>query len=671
VAAALAGLVLLPPLDYRPMIAAGLSLPDTVSYRFLKEGRSSVISVTVRDGRNADLANNALQEATVSLQNPNAGRKVGVLLAAIPYLLHPDPKSAFQVGFGGGITAYTLTTTDLASIRVVELEPVVVEAVRSLHKGGIPALADPRVRLDIDDARHRLLLDADTYDLIISQPSHPWRAGAANVFTREFDELVARKLNPGGIATEWVNLFHMDRSTLGSIVNAFYGVFPHGTVFGNLTPDGGMLLLVGSERPLAFDAARTARRLRTPSLARGQVPEFLPTANELFRYYLLSRDEALALAGDRPPNTDTNILSEVRLARLLHTPRGDANPTRAVVAHAGYDVVPYLAEPRAGTLYRFGRAFARSGQAGMAARAEVRLEALDPVRARWLRHERLSDAYPYREATALYLEHADWPDPVHARQARLFAETDDLERAAAAVDRMGEGEARRVTRGLLRYAAERWGGVAVDATRARWLRHEWLVQGYDYPEATALYRRHDDWRDVAHASQARIFMESGRLVDAAAAVERMRRAPARRLAELRLLYYARRWDALAAYPARTPAERVWALIGRFPDDPAAAAAEMAALAADDPALLELPQLRLLAAYQERNPDFAAKAFDAAARLRQRIALEGTHLARLAREAGRDGEMARARLLLSKLDGVVGADSPLARDARRAVLSEEG
>jgi spermidine synthase len=459
-AAAVAGLVLLPPLDYKPMIAAGMSLPDTVSYAFLKEGRSSVISVTVTDGVNATLANNGLPESEITLANPDEGVAVGVLLAAIPYLLHPDPKSAFQVGFGGGITTYTLTTTDLKAIRVVELEPVVVEAVRSLHRGAVPALADPRVRLDIDDARHRLLLDPDTYDLIISQPSHPWRAGAANVFTREFDALVARKLNPGGIATQWVNLFRMDVPTLGSIVNAFYGVFPHGAVFGSLEPDAGMLLLVGSERPLAFNAERTARRLQTPSLARGQVPEYFADANRLFRYYLLSRDEALALAAGRPPNTDTNILSEVRLARRLHNRWGAANPVHAVAAHAGYDVVPYLAEPRAPALYQFGRAFLREGQHGMAARVEARLGPLDPVRARWLRHERLADALYHAEATALYERFDDWPDAVRARQARLFAEMGDLKRAAEAVDRMGEGEARRAARARLLFDAGRWEALA-------------------------------------------------------------------------------------------------------------------------------------------------------------------------------------------------------------------
>ena len=127
-----------------------------------------------------------------------------------------------------------MTLTDLKSIRVVELEPVVVEAARHIAAGEIPALRDPRVRLDFNDARNTLLVERTRYDLIVSQPSHPWLAGAANVFTRQFWEIVKSRLNERGVFGQWINLFKMDATTLRSLFQAFYEVFPQGMSFANL-----------------------------------------------------------------------------------------------------------------------------------------------------------------------------------------------------------------------------------------------------------------------------------------------------------------------------------------------------------------------------------------------------------------------------------------------------
>lgn len=584
--AVLAALWLLPRLDFEPMIAArsGGGIPRTFTY--LKEGRTSVVTVSTTDGARMELANNGLTESVIWAADPRFGGGMGVLLGAIPYLLHPDPKSAFQVGFGGGITTQALTTTDLKSIHVVELEPVVVEAVRKLHGGTIPALADPRVRLDIDDARHRLLLEKATYDLIVSQPSHPWVAGSANVFTRDFYALVASKLNPGGIATQWVNLFHMDTTTLGTILTAFYGVFPHGAAFGQLGPEDGSLMLVGSDQPLSFDHDRIAGRLRLTSVAGGQIAAMLPDPDELFQYYVLTRDEALGVVPGATPNTDTNILCEVRLARLERPPVGADNPFRAVVAHARYDVAPYLAEPRARRMFGFGTRFIEHDQFGMALRVEERLETLDPAVARYLRHERLAKAY-------------------------------------------------------------------------------------FYPEATALYAAHDDWPDTAHYSQALIFMETGRLDDARDAIARMRVEAVRRMAQVQLLFHAGQWDELAAFPARTPGERAWQLMGAFRRNPDAAAADLAALQRAHPTLLELPQLRVLAGYQRAHPAFARDGFDAYGALARASYAEGRRLAVMAREAKEDGRMDRARALLGRLDRVVDTKVGFGRQVRREILSGAG
>lgn len=89
------------------------------------------------------------------------------------------------VGFGGGVALEGVPST-VERIDVVELEPEVIVANRRLTgmRDNDP-LADPRFNIVINDARNALRLTGKTYDAIVSQPSHPWTAGASHLFTRE------------------------------------------------------------------------------------------------------------------------------------------------------------------------------------------------------------------------------------------------------------------------------------------------------------------------------------------------------------------------------------------------------------------------------------------------------------------------------------------------------
>ncbi|WP_455209858.1 fused MFS/spermidine synthase [Kaarinaea lacus] len=247
----------LPNINYERLISSVQYDDDaragkTPTYLFLKEGKAGVISMVTYNGQHVKLQNNGLNESFIDLENDKNVLLVETLLGLVPYFLHEDPKSAFVVGFGGGITTRALTTTEnLEAIKVVELEPMVVEAGRAIVDGEIAALKDPRVTLEFNDARNTLLTENHTYDVIAAQPSHPWVARASNVFTLEFFQLVSSRLNEGGIYGQWVNLFNMDATTLRSIIKAFYEVFPYGMSFANL--ETGDFLLFGANHKLVFD----------------------------------------------------------------------------------------------------------------------------------------------------------------------------------------------------------------------------------------------------------------------------------------------------------------------------------------------------------------------------------------------------------------------------------
>lgn len=387
---------------------------------FLQEGKAGVISLVTYDGNIAKLQNNGLNESLIHMHDPNQALLAETLLGLVPYLLHENPQSAFVVGFGGGITTRALTLTDLKSIHVVELEPAVVEAARHVAAGEIPALQDARVQLDFNDARNTLLVEPTRYDLIAAQPSHPWLAGAANVFTRQFWGIVKSRLNDNGVFGQWVNLFKMDATTLRSLFQAFYQVFPHGMSFANLKT--GDLVLIGAQQPLIFDYARITHILEQPQIRATLGAHGILTPADLLWYFALSRDEALLAAGDARPNTDTNIISEVRLSALTGQPSGAEDPYAFLRAHFHLDLIPYLGSNAADRLYAQADRYFFWNDIVLAEKAARQLAKIDPVRGRGVDYERAWRAQDFAHAAALYAQHRDWPDRTHRQHAQMLTQ---------------------------------------------------------------------------------------------------------------------------------------------------------------------------------------------------------------------------------------------------------
>ncbi|MBI3776805.1 MAG: fused MFS/spermidine synthase [Gammaproteobacteria bacterium] len=454
---------LVPHIDYKTMISSVAYKYDEdvkagrkPEFIFLKEGKAGVISAVSYDGKLAKLQNNGLNESMIDMKDATHARLVEQLLSLIPYFLHEKPRSAFIVGFGGGVTTRALTYTDLESIRVVELEPAIVDAGRAIVKGEIPALQDPRVHLEFNDARNTLLLDSTRYDIVAAQASHPWLAGAANVFTKEFFELVRTRLNSGGIYGQWVNLFNMDATTLRAIFKAFFTVFPEGVTFSNMYT--GDFMLFGSDRPLTFDYPRIAARMDNPQIKAALAHYMIQTPDDLISYFALSRREALAATtADGPLNSDTNILSEVRLARLIDVPKGAENPYDFINSNFKFDITPYLKpEQAAQQIFDTGSVFLRWDDTVSTRHAARQLESLSESLSRTLNYELLRYEGKFDEAFKLYAAHAQWPDSIHRKQIESLSELARFPEARKLLERMADDKQRRSAAAYLLYQQGQW-----------------------------------------------------------------------------------------------------------------------------------------------------------------------------------------------------------------------
>lgn len=368
--AGLALLLLLPPqTPWRMLRSSPFELaPSEGDVTFHAVGRSATVLLFQRpsDPGSWHLRTNGLPEASIGAAGDRAGRfPVNGWLPALPALLRPAAKSLVVVGFGGGL-ALEDVPPGFGRIDVIELEPEVLAANRAIAaQRRRDPLADPRLHVHLNDARGSLLLTQARFDAIVSQPSHPWTAGASHLYTREFFSLARDHLTPDGVFVQWIGLAFVDERLLRSLVATLLDVFPHVEVY---RPEPNAVLFAASLAPL--DAAQTADRAiaADPAL---YASLGLYDAADVTRALVLDEAAARAFAMDAPVNRDDHNLFETQSpAALKQGALGSAGTTR-LLAH--FD--PLSLESDAGeTAYGVRRLLA----AGLGDRAQRVATAMPP-----------------------------------------------------------------------------------------------------------------------------------------------------------------------------------------------------------------------------------------------------------------------------------------------------
>jgi len=184
------------------------------------------------------------------------------MLGHLPGLLTKKPRSVLVVGFGAGVTAGSFATyPDVERIVICEIEPLIPQKVAPYFaEENYNVLKDPRTEVVYDDARRFILTSNEKFDIITSDPIHPWVKGSATLYTREYFELVKRHLKPGGVVTQWVPLYESTPDVVKSELATFFSVFPGGIVWVNDREDGGDLVLLGESDPAPIDVDAVVQR---------------------------------------------------------------------------------------------------------------------------------------------------------------------------------------------------------------------------------------------------------------------------------------------------------------------------------------------------------------------------------------------------------------------------
>ncbi|WP_291987809.1 fused MFS/spermidine synthase [Luteitalea sp.] len=231
----------------------------------------------------------------------------------LPTALHPHPTRALVVGLGAGTTPGAIAAFPGVQVDVVELSETVVRAAHYFRIPNQGVLTRPNVHLRVDDGRNFLLLSPPKqYDIITADVILPRHAGAANVYSVQYFELVKRALKDDGIVLQWNG---GDTATeYALILRTFRQVFPDMTLWG----DGS--LMIGTKRPLTVDLDAYRRKLADPAVAKVLASYNLDAEDKLLRQFVAAPADVRALVGEGPVTTDDHPLVEYFLSR----PQGEA-----------------------------------------------------------------------------------------------------------------------------------------------------------------------------------------------------------------------------------------------------------------------------------------------------------------------------------------------------------
>jgi spermidine synthase len=276
---------------------------------YMGEGWNASVAVTRLPGNILNYHNAGKVQASSEPQDMRLQRMLGHLTTIIP----KSPKRVLVIGCGAGVTAGAVSIDPyLERETIAEIEPLVPKVVSTYFaEHNFNVIANPKVHVQLDDARHYLMTTKEKFDAITSDPLDPWVKGAAMLYTREFFEVVKSHLNPGGVVTLFVQLYESNTAAVKSEIATFMEAFPNGVVWGNTQDGRGYdLVLMGTVEPLQINVDEIQAKLSRPEyapVAKSLAEVGLYSAVDLFSTYAGRGSELGDWTRDAIINRDRNL----------------------------------------------------------------------------------------------------------------------------------------------------------------------------------------------------------------------------------------------------------------------------------------------------------------------------------------------------------------------------
>jgi spermidine synthase len=259
-------------------------------------------------------------QASSEPQDMRLQRMLGHLTTLVP----TSPKTVVVIGCGAGVTAGAVSIDPAVQHETIaEIEPLVPRVVSTyFSEHNFDVVRNPKVSVQVDDARHFLFTTKQKFDAITSDPLDPWVKGAAMLYTREFFELAKERLNPGGVMTLFVQLYESNREAVKSEIATFFEAFPKGMIFSNTYNGAGYdLVLLGQVEGTHVNLDEIEARLKRPEyapIAKSLSEIGMQSAVDLFATYAGSAEDMKRWLADAQINRDRNLRLQYLAGRGLN-----------------------------------------------------------------------------------------------------------------------------------------------------------------------------------------------------------------------------------------------------------------------------------------------------------------------------------------------------------------
>lgn len=291
---------------------------------FYYEGLHSTVAVTQLNN-NTSLKINGRTNASTSKD-----MLTQLISGYLPMLFHRQPENIMVVGMGSGVTLKAVLDFPVKHVDMLELEKGVIYAAPFFDRVNAQSYKDARVRIIVDDGRQFLQKNKNKYDVIISEPSHPW-FGTNSLFTREFYETAYDRLNDGGIMAQWIGAYGLDVESTKTAVRTFLSVFDDVATFEPLITD---VILIGRKKGGAVSLSGIEEKMKKHNIQNVLKPYFLDDPVVfLAATFLLGPEDLKKYSGSGKTNSDTFPVIEFAGADAIFLQNLDIANHHAMAIH--------------------------------------------------------------------------------------------------------------------------------------------------------------------------------------------------------------------------------------------------------------------------------------------------------------------------------------------------
>lgn len=191
-------------------------------------------------------------------------------MGTVPVLCHPSdqPEDVLVIGLGTGITAGTIAMhPDVRKVDVYEINHTLKRLHRDFPAETLDVLSNAKINVRWQDGRSGLALNETKYDIITQQPLYLIQAGSGILLSKEYMQLVQRRLKPGGVFCIYSYSTENEQQSL-LVRQTAKSVFVNCESFMN------GYMIVASDGPLMLDSTEWQRRIANSAAFGQEISEY-------------------------------------------------------------------------------------------------------------------------------------------------------------------------------------------------------------------------------------------------------------------------------------------------------------------------------------------------------------------------------------------------------------